>query len=56
MSNLCLGCMNFGESTSEEDSLDILRSAFDAGVTFWDTADVYAAGRSEEILGNTKWF
>ena len=51
VSNLCLGCMNFGESTSENDSLDILQTAFDAGVMFWDTADVYAAGRSEEILG-----
>ncbi|MBB6053605.1 aldo/keto reductase [Armatimonas rosea] len=51
VSNLCLGCMNFGESTSEEDSLTILRTAVEAGVTFWDTADVYGAGRSEEILG-----
>jgi aryl-alcohol dehydrogenase-like predicted oxidoreductase len=51
VSNLCLGCMNFGESTTEEDSLAILQTAYDAGVTFWDTADVYAAGRSEEILG-----
>lgn len=51
VSNLCLGCMNFGESTSEEDSLTILKTAHDSGVTFWDTADVYGAGRSEEILG-----
>lgn len=51
VSNLCLGCMNFGESTSEEDSLAILREAHEFGVFFWDTANVYAAGRSEEILG-----
>lgn len=51
VSVLCLGCMNFGESTSEADSLAILRAAHAAGVTFWDTADVYAGGRSEEILG-----
>ena len=51
VSNLCLGCMNFGESTSEEGSLAILKAAYDSGVTFWDTADVYGAGRSEEILG-----
>lgn len=51
VSVLCLGCMNFGESTSEADSLTILRTAHETGVTFWDTADVYAGGRSEEILG-----
>ncbi len=51
VSNLCLGCMNFGESTSEADSLTILREAHDAGVTFWDTADVYGKGASEMILG-----
>ncbi|MBC8104000.1 MAG: aldo/keto reductase [Cytophagales bacterium] len=43
--------MNFGESTSEVDSLEILRQAHESGVTFWDTANVYGAGRSEEILG-----
>lgn len=51
VSNLCLGCMNFGESTSEEDSLEILRAAHEAGVTFWDTANVYSNGESERILG-----
>ncbi|MDX1933501.1 MAG: aldo/keto reductase [Capsulimonadales bacterium] len=51
VSNLCLGCMNFGESTSEEDSLEILRQAHETGVTFWDTANVYSNGGSEAILG-----
>ncbi|MGC4042668.1 MAG: aldo/keto reductase [Armatimonas sp.] len=51
VSNLCLGCMNFGESTSEADALTILKTAYESGVTFWDTANVYAAGRSEEIMG-----
>jgi aryl-alcohol dehydrogenase-like predicted oxidoreductase len=51
VSVICLGCMNFGESTDRSESLQILRAARDAGVTFWDTADVYAAGRSEEIIG-----
>jgi aryl-alcohol dehydrogenase-like predicted oxidoreductase len=51
VSVLCLGCMNFGDPTSEADSLEILRTAHEAGVTFWDTANVYNAGRSEEILG-----
>jgi len=52
VSRLCLGCMNFGETTSEDDAHTILQTAFDAGVTFWDTANVYGAGRSEEILGS----
>jgi aryl-alcohol dehydrogenase-like predicted oxidoreductase len=43
--------MNFGESTSEADSLAILKAAYEAGVTFWDTANVYGRGRNEEILG-----
>ncbi len=51
VSELCLGCMNFGESTGEADSLEILRTAYEAGVTFWDTANVYGAGRNETILG-----
>ncbi len=51
VSALCLGCLNFGESTNEEEARSIMRSAYDSGVTFWDTADIYSAGRSEEILG-----
>jgi aryl-alcohol dehydrogenase-like predicted oxidoreductase len=51
VSVLCLGCMNFGETTSESDSLAILKAAHEAGVTFWDTADIYGRGRNEEILG-----
>ena len=51
VSNLCLGCMNFGGSTPEKEALDILKTSFDAGVFFWDTADVYSMGLSEEIVG-----
>ena len=51
VSRLCLGCMNFGESTNETDSLEILRVAHEMGVTFWDTADVYSKGGSETLLG-----
>jgi aryl-alcohol dehydrogenase-like predicted oxidoreductase len=43
--------MNFGESTSLEDSLEILHRAYTNGVTFWDTANVYSSGGSERILG-----
>jgi aryl-alcohol dehydrogenase-like predicted oxidoreductase len=51
VSALCLGCMNFGEATNETDSLEILYAAHEAGVTFWDTANVYGAGRNETIIG-----
>ena len=51
VSKICLGCLNFGAATSEEDSLKILLSAYEAGIFFWDTADVYSNGLSEEIVG-----
>lgn len=51
VSRLCLGCMNFGEATPEDEALDILKTAFDAGVFFWDTADRYSNGLSEQIVG-----
>ncbi len=55
VSRLCLGCMSFGGGAdwmlSEEDSLAIVRKAHEAGINFYDTADVYSRGQSEEILG-----
>ncbi|RYY91077.1 MAG: aldo/keto reductase [Comamonadaceae bacterium] len=51
VSPLCLGAMMFGDQTSEEDAMRIIDSARAAGVNFIDTADVYMAGRSEEIVG-----
>lgn len=51
VSKLCLGCMNFGKPTPAEESIDILKNAFDMGVFFWDTADRYSDGLSEEIIG-----
>ncbi|GAA0383084.1 aldo/keto reductase [Microbispora corallina] len=59
ISPICLGCMTFGEpergypswSMPEEEGRSILRRAIDAGVNFFDTANVYSAGSSEEILG-----
>lgn len=54
---LALGCMGFGSSEwrpwviDEPESLDLLTKAFDAGVTFFDTANVYSTGRSEITLG-----
>ena len=52
VSELCLGAMNFGWTTNEEDSHHVLNHFVAAGGNFVDTADVYAGGKSEEILGN----
>ncbi|MCC6188007.1 MAG: aldo/keto reductase [Anaerolineales bacterium] len=51
VSPLCLGAMNFGERTDEADSIAIIHAALAAGINFIDTANVYAGGRSEEIVG-----
>lgn len=50
VSILCLGCMNFGGVTPEDESLDIIDRAIDAGINFLDTANVYSRGRSEEVV------
>jgi aryl-alcohol dehydrogenase-like predicted oxidoreductase len=51
VSPICVGAMMFGDQTAEAESRDIIASARDAGVNFIDTADAYAAGRSEQIVG-----
>ncbi len=51
VSALCLGTMTFGGRTSAADAKRIVEHAFDRGVNFIDTADVYHTGRSEEIVG-----
>ena len=51
VSALCLGTMMFGERTDEAEAGRILDSAREAGVNFVDTADAYAKGESERILG-----
>lgn len=51
VSPLCLGTMNFGGSTGEEDSYAIMQKAVDAGINFFDTANVYNKGESERITG-----
>ena len=56
VSRICLGTMNFGPYTTPEDSFAIMDRALDAGIQFFDTADVYGrqAGRgaTEAIVGN----
>ena len=58
VSNICLGTMNFGWHTSEEDSYAIMDRALELGINFFDTADVYGweveHGHTEEIIG--RWF
>jgi aryl-alcohol dehydrogenase-like predicted oxidoreductase len=53
VSKLCLGTMMFGDwgNTDHDDSIRIIHRALDAGINFVDTADVYSAGESEEIVG-----
>jgi aryl-alcohol dehydrogenase (NADP+) len=59
VSPVCLGCMSFGDpargshpwSLDEEASLPLIRRALEAGINFFDTANVYSDGSSEEIVG-----
>lgn len=59
VSKICLGAMSFGTpdrgphawTMNESDSREIIKSALDAGINFFDTANIYSAGSSEEILG-----
>jgi aryl-alcohol dehydrogenase-like predicted oxidoreductase len=53
VSPLCLGAMMFGAwgNTDHDESIAIIHRALDAGINFIDTADVYARGESEEIVG-----
>ena len=50
VSAFCLGTMTFGKQIDEAESLRIFETAVDAGVTFIDTADMYANGTTERIL------
>jgi 1-deoxyxylulose-5-phosphate synthase len=59
VSRICLGCMSFGIadrgnhawSLGEEDSRPFIKRALEGGINFFDTANVYSLGTSEEILG-----
>ncbi|WP_299360721.1 aldo/keto reductase [uncultured Paracoccus sp.] len=62
VTDVCLGTMTFGNQTGPEDAFAQMDRAIDAGITFWDTAEMYPVnpvtaetyGRSEEIIG--AWF
>jgi aryl-alcohol dehydrogenase-like predicted oxidoreductase len=57
VSRLCLGCMSYGSSDwrpwvlGEEDAAPFFRRAVEAGINFFDTADMYSLGASEEVTG-----
>ena len=61
VSTICLGTMTWGEQNTQEEGFEQMDFALDQGVTFWDTAELYAVpprketyGDTEEIIGN--WF
>ena len=59
ISRIALGCMSFGDTSKgfndwalDDDGAEpLFRQALDLGITFWDTANVYGLGPSEEIVG-----
>ena len=60
VSQLCLGCMSYGDTSkgwhgdwvlSEDDSRPFIREAVEAGINFFDTANMYSLGASEEVIG-----
>ena len=59
VSRIALGCMSFGDTArgghewalGDEAAAPLFRQAVELGITFWDTANVYSAGTSEEITG-----
>ncbi|HVW09654.1 MAG TPA: aldo/keto reductase [Bryobacteraceae bacterium] len=58
VSRLCLGCMTYGTSKwrpwvlDEPESIPFIQRAWEAGINFFDTADMYSDGASETVLGN----
>ncbi len=66
VSRICLGCMNFGTgrydwSLTQDEGEEIIDRAIDVGINFFDTANIYSHGESEQILGtalegyDSKW-
>ncbi len=55
VSAIGFGCMglscNYGPAAAKEDAIKVIRSAFDQGVTFFDTAEAYGPYLNEELLG-----
>ena len=58
VSRICLGCMTYGTKKwrqwvlEEEESRPFIKQALEAGINFFDTADMYSLGASEQVLGS----
>ena len=59
VSSICLGTMTFGEQSSKNESYKMMDYAYEKGVNFFDTAEIYpvypkkeTAGKTEEIIGD----
>src|SRR5215813_6720921 len=48
-----LGCNNFGRRLNADQAAAVINASLDAGINFFDTADVYGNGQSEEFIGRT---
>ncbi|RYH05781.1 aldo/keto reductase [Tropicimonas sp. IMCC6043] len=62
VSEICVGCMTFGDPERErawalpqDRARPLIHKAYEAGITFFDTANVYSDGTSEEVMGNVLW-
>ena len=51
VSRICLGTMTFGYTLDEKESRVLMDRALELGINYFDTANVYGAGRSEKIVG-----
>ncbi|MFV7790282.1 aldo/keto reductase [Aliarcobacter lanthieri] len=54
VSSICLGTMTFGSSTSKDEAFKILDKAYDRGINFFDTAELYPVTPKKETIGNTE--
>ena len=61
VSTICLGTMTWGEQNTQEEGFEQMDYAFEKGVNFWDTAEIYSIPMREETYGETEriignWF
>ena len=54
VSSICMGTMTFGSSTSKDEAFKILNMAYDRGINFFDTAELYPVSPKKETIGNTE--
>ena len=54
VSPICMGTMTFGSSTSKDEAFKILNKAYESGINFFDTAELYPVSPKKETIGNTE--